>query len=149
MTQREQLITYLSSEVETLASKTLAFRGTAAFTIWVGPFIILGSVIVATKAGLRAPSGTAVVLPAIAATLAYIALGLCGGLVELGAWHRCNVLRSLIIELSPDAERAVLEERLLDRESEKYVVWTYLLVFVFVWLAFVAVYFFATAAGVL
>lgn len=45
MSCNEKMIEYLSKEIETLTTNIMLFRSRIAFSIWVGPYVLLGSII--------------------------------------------------------------------------------------------------------
>jgi hypothetical protein len=46
ITDKGPLIEYLSAEISTLATNTMTFRSRITFSIFIGPFLILGSLII-------------------------------------------------------------------------------------------------------
>ena len=100
MAHEEDFIQHLSKEIETQANAIMTFRTRIGFTVFIGPFVLLGSFMVGTK---RVPHiegltpGTIAVLVVLG--VCYLALGLVGGLIERGVWRQCNRWRALIATL--------------------------------------------------
>jgi len=114
-------------EIELTVNNTYSVRMKFIFTAWIGPFLLLGAIILATEEKLKVPwSCLTLAVLGVAAT-SYLTLGLIAGRYEKGNWGRCDRLRSVLVEMSPIDEE--LGERLLDPRNERDVVWTYLLLF--------------------
>ena len=95
----EKLIEHLSKEIQTVTETTMTFRTRIAFFVWIGPFLILSSIVVGTKGLFRVDLHDFWFQLAMAAfSISYIGLGVLGWLIEHGAWKRCDVLRRKIIE---------------------------------------------------
>ncbi len=98
---KEKLIDHLSKEIETLTNNTLTYRVRAAFTIWIGPFVLLGALIIATKGNIefQTESGTFWIAVIIAA-VSYYGLGVAAAIVEEQAWDQCEDWRRAIVAVS-------------------------------------------------
>ena len=79
---RDELITYLSSEIQTHSQYLLTFRSRISFTVLVGPFLILGSFLVAAKPTARNYWGTTQVAFGAGAAALYLILGFYGSTID-------------------------------------------------------------------
>jgi hypothetical protein len=118
---RTEMTEYLKKEIETLSTNTMTFRSRIAFSVFVGPFLLLGSIIVsASRNGLNFNSYPwSTLIPVLIALGAFWALGTLCGRVEQGHLNRCNKWRQCIIRLQKDDELTVeeLEDYILDKPS--------------------------------
>jgi hypothetical protein len=97
----EKIIEHVSNEIQEVIETTMTFRTRIAFIAWIGPFILLGSLLVATHGLFRVPDRDRVFLAAVIATcLCYLLLGYIGARLEKEAWDRCNKLRQKLIQYS-------------------------------------------------
>jgi hypothetical protein len=100
MTQ-EKIIEHISNEIQKVIETTMTLRTRIAFIAWIGPFILLGSLLVATKGLFRIPAGDPVFRAAVAATcLCYLLLGYIAARLEQEARDRCNNLRQKLVRYS-------------------------------------------------
>lgn len=98
---RKALIEQLSKEVQASADSIMSLRTRTAFTIWVGPYVVLGSVVVATKGGFTLNiANSTFQLGIVAAVGCYLALGYAAGRIEKYALERSNQYRTCIIDLA-------------------------------------------------
>ena len=83
MENKKELIEYLSKEIETHTTTMSAFRLRIAFTLFVGPYIALGTYLVAKNGAL------------------VCFFGFCAGLtiIEEHTWKQCNRWRNLIAQI--------------------------------------------------
>jgi hypothetical protein len=97
MKYEDKLIEHLSREIETLTNNIMTFRAHVNFAVFVGPFVLLGSLIVGAK-GI--PRGINVDGRTFAAFLAlfssYILMACVCAAIERQMWKRCNILRGTI-----------------------------------------------------
>jgi hypothetical protein len=115
---KAEMVEYLSKEIETLSTNTVNARNRISFSLWVGPFLVLGSIIVATQRTGFSPSMNSW-KPWVAAALGsacFCALGYIAGQIEAGAWEKCNEWRQCIIKLQ-------LEEEVLPQDLEKLILY--------------------------
>jgi hypothetical protein len=97
----EKIIEHVSNEIQKVIETNMTFRTRIAFIAWIGPFILLGSLLVATKGLFRVPGGDPVFLTAVAATcLCYLLLGYIAARLEKEAGDRCNDLRQKLVRYS-------------------------------------------------
>lgn len=113
---KTEMTDYLSKEIETLAKNTMDARSKISFSLLVGPFLVLGSIIVSApktgwSLGLHSPSAW---VAAGVAVLAFWTLGIIAGYIEEGAWQKCNQWRRCIIKIQND-------ETLSDKELEEFI----------------------------
>ena len=100
MENTDVLITHLSKEIELITNNAMIFRTRVAFTVLIGPYILLSSVFYATKGDIIT-LGEMTKTYSLAATVAYIVLGFVGGGIEWAESNRCNELRKCVLALCP------------------------------------------------
>lgn len=97
MSHEEKLIEHLSSEITTHSTNIMTFRARLAFSILIGPFVLLGSFLLATKGSIpnvkMSPSGF---IAMIVGALAYLGLGYCGARLDHHVTEQCNKWRQEI-----------------------------------------------------
>jgi hypothetical protein len=135
-----EMINYLSKEIETLAKNTMDARSKISFSLLIGPFLVLGSIIVSTpktgwSPGLHSPSAW---IAAGVAVCAFWALGIIAGHIEEGAWQKCNQWRQCIIKIQNDVALSEdqLEELILEQTVVKKVARAYTGVFLLILITF-------------
>lgn len=96
----KELIQHLSKEIEAHTTYLTTFRSRIAFSVLVGPFVVMGAVIVGAKGTIAAihfdwwvAIGTAV------AVLSYILLGFFGSQLDQHVTEQCNVWRRSILRV--------------------------------------------------
>lgn len=122
MAFEKELIEYLSKEIETHTNSLMTFRSRISFAGLFGPFLLLGSVLVATKniPGRMAPMpGNEWLVAAGGLVLSYLALGFAGAAVERHVWRQCNEWRGLIAQLSQGERVSVTKDDLKFKERLK------------------------------
>lgn len=126
---RKQVIEHLSREIETLSNNIMTQRTKSAFTIWIGPYFLLGSLILATngKYHFDTTSGW-FKAGATVALLCYVALGVIGSIIERHSWLQCNQWRKCILSIAKG--ESFNEALCLDRELPKKVRGAYFVVFI-------------------
>ena len=135
--EKNKLIEHMSKEIETLSTSALTFRTKSAFTIWIGPYFILGSVIVATKAKFKFTISN-LELIGISLFVIYVLLGGITGWIERHYWKRCNELRKGIIQLliSDEKKKELANAILLDNINVNRMIPAYLVLFFLIALSF-------------
>lgn len=94
------IIKHLSDDIINRYNNTLVFRTRIAFVVWIGPFIILSSFIVATKGSFTLDLHDIVVrLCIFVFVVCYLILGGFASGIEHGAWNRCDKYRELIFKI--------------------------------------------------
>jgi len=96
-----EIIKHLSSEIKAHSEYLKTLRSQVAFTILVGPFVVLGSFLVATKgAPITAPFRKTQLALAVVGATAYLALGLYGSKLDGHVTEQCDRWRCAIFKLS-------------------------------------------------
>lgn len=104
---QDSLIEHYSHEIQTLTSNIMTFRIRISFTVFIGPYFLLGSIIVGTKGNFTLDISSWWVLLAFAvASVMYIGLGFASGRIEKQAWIQCEEWTKLIIQLANRPEEA-------------------------------------------
>lgn len=99
MQHEDKLIEYLSKEIETHTNNLMTFRTRVSFAALIGPFFLLGSLLVAAKHIPKASNGWRISGGLVLMILSYLTLGWAAGSIERHAWRQCNVWRELIAEI--------------------------------------------------
>ncbi|WP_299847717.1 hypothetical protein [uncultured Roseovarius sp.] len=133
--QNEAIIELLLKELELTIGNTYSVRMKFIFTVWIGPFLLLGAMIVATKGNISIPSELLTWISAAVASLCYFALGFIAGRYEQGNWKRCDELRTLVANLTKLDPK--LHNEVLDERNQKDVIITYFYMFAAMWVIFV------------
>jgi len=104
MESRNELIKALSNEITKSSDRVVAFRNRVAFLTWVGPILILGSAVVATKGNLplRMINPWRVVLAGGVFSCCYMGLGWIAAQIEKQVWKQINRVRVILIRVSND-----------------------------------------------
>lgn len=100
--QNQAIIDHLSKEIETMSNNTITSRNRISFSLWVGPFLLLGSLIVGSEKGgyvLNNPGWEAWAILIGASLLFFGMIAYIIGQIEEGAWDKCNEWRECIIHL--------------------------------------------------
>lgn len=109
----KELIEYLSKEIETITNNNSTFRSRASLSVYLGPFIILGSLIIALKdARITSTSSTWTWILAGFAAICYVGIGWMSGKIEDHGWKVCNRYRELIARLHENPKEPVKKEDL-------------------------------------
>jgi len=102
-----RLMEHLSSEIQKLTETTMTFRTKIAFVAWIGPFVLLSSVVLAFKGRFRLPVHDPLfIVAAIIVCGGHIALGYIGARMERRSMRR----REPLPEAGPDL-RALRKSR--------------------------------------
>lgn len=143
----DSLIEHFSREIEVMTSNTMTFRIRIAFTVFIGPYILLASIIVGTKGNLTLNITSVWTWCAIAvASAMFFCLGVTSGRIEKQAWRQCEKWRRLIIKLAncPDEARPALYDAVNYTELGDNVEKSYKIVFGLILVSFFALGFVAT-----
>jgi len=137
---RSALVTHLSKEIETLTKNIAEFRARIALSIFLGPFILLGSLLVAAKdSSGKCSAATNVVHPSLRASVVcvsvFLILGWMAGTIEEHMWDQCNKWRLLILRLIGDTSVKVEKS---DLYFKKRVTLCYFIVFLLLLVGFVS-----------
>jgi hypothetical protein len=112
----EKLIEYLSKEIETHTNSMVAFRARGHFSLFVGPFAILGALLVTDRAFvLPATADLSAIWPLIGLVAGYMGLGWMSFAIEEHVWNQCNRWRSLIADVRAGGAEAVTFDKLVFR----------------------------------
>jgi hypothetical protein len=130
----KELLEHLSKEIQSQSEQMMTFRTRVTFLVWVGPFIIAGSYLLAVKAVPQSfsPDKIGVACLVVAAIL-YIVLAEVFARLEAHVWDQCNVWRSSIRELAanpsfiPPEDHVVFTHGL--REGYRALTWLILALF--------------------
>ena len=125
---KKAIIEQLAKEIQASADHLMSLRTRTAFTIWVGPYVVLGSVIVATKGGFTLDVHSPLfALGLLIAVGCYLALGYLAGRIEKFSLERSNQWRRCIIQV---AETGRVDPALyLDHELPSAIIRAYLTIF--------------------
>lgn len=97
----DSLINHFSREIETLTSSIMSFRNRIVFTVFIGPYLLLGSIFVATNGNFTLNTNSTWVWVAIVvASVIFFALGVASSRIEKLAWRQCEKWRRIIIKLA-------------------------------------------------
>lgn len=103
----KERIEHLAKEIETVTIIQMTFRTRMGFTVLVGPFIVMGSVLLATKGKVTAPTlDVWFVGSAILAVVSYLGLAWYGAKLDKLMSKKCNEWRAAILDLCKDIEPA-------------------------------------------
>jgi hypothetical protein len=107
--EKEKLIDHLTKEIEVQNNNMMTFRTRANLPVFLGPFIVLGSVVIGQKQipqGLRIDALTIIAIVGLAAS--YLGMGLAAARIEISMAKQCNKWRDLIAKIVTD-ETAITE----------------------------------------
>lgn len=134
---RPAVIKQFAEEIQNASDSVNSLRTRMAFTIWIGPYVVLGSVIVATNGKVDLDMSRLFVGGLSLAAAGYLALGYLAGRVERYALLRCNELRHCITKMATTGH--FYERRYLDEVLPKHIVKAYLAVFLILLVCFFGV----------
>ena len=130
----EKIIEHLSSEITTQSGYLMTFRSRIAFTILIGPFVLLGSFMIAVEDGFKPQELKLGSIIAIAiACVCYVGIGGVGGFVDWQVTHQCNEWRRQISSI----RRGTADT--LDMTFEHTLIWVYIGSAVIVLFAFLSI----------
>src|SRR5881227_2227157 len=101
MAHEAELIDYLSKEIETQTNNLMTFRARINLAVFVGPFVLMGSLVFRNDIprGIHLWSAKTLI-PATLLALIYLTMGWVCCSIETQIWRQCNIWRKLIAELS-------------------------------------------------
>ena len=114
MQLEDKLIEHLSKEIETQTDNLMTFRTRVSFAALIGPFFLLGSLLVAAKRIPKASNGWLIAGGLVLMILSYLTLGWAASSIERHAWRQCNVWRGLIAEVCGDNSNVIAERLRFD-----------------------------------
>jgi len=138
MEHAKDLVIHLSKDITTLSTNITAFRVKIAFFFLVGPFLVLGSLLVATggKVSLNPDyPNWKIAVWIFVMGLIYFGLAFIGGLIERHAWDQCNQWRKAILGIC-QADDPTLADLVEDKGRVNSVVKAYCWSFIGVWISF-------------
>jgi hypothetical protein len=142
MSLEKELIEHLSSEIKTLTEQLMAFRMRVGFSVWIGPFVVVGAYLLSTKDGQRNPhfDWIGIAFAGFAVALLVI-LGEALARIEIHCWEQCNKWRKLIGQLSIN-QPVDANELLFKHNIHRGYRWlTYLILLIFISVVVAAVRF--------
>jgi len=124
ITDKTAMVEYFSTEISTLTTNMMTFRSRITFSIFIGPFLILGTLIIlsAKEPLTYGPiTGWSLKMWAalLVALLGFICLGVISGKIEQGALVQANQWRKCIVLLqsTDEFDANELERKILDTQS--------------------------------
>jgi hypothetical protein len=109
---RGKLIDHISKEIEAQTNNMMAFRTRAILPVFLGPFILLSSVVITAKGIPLAITFDRLTVGAfIGLAVSYLVLGLSAAGIEWQMWEQCNTWRDLIVKLVCDSGTTEAEVR--------------------------------------
>lgn len=118
-----ELIAYLSKEIETTTNTMMVFRSKIAFAVFFGPFLILGSFVVAAKSlplSIELDSYGKIAI-GVGCTC-FLALAVISARIEKDAAEQCNLWRKLIADLHENP-KTTIQGRAIWKQDK--LTWTY------------------------
>lgn len=143
--ENTEIVKHLSNEIVSYSTSLMNFRSRVSFTLYVGPFILLGSSLAfGAKTGERLIHFELSLEMALAlgfTSFLFVLLGNLAGMIEKEGWIKVNQWRSCIarLHLNNEIKLEEFQSLLEDRELEYHVRFGYTLVFFVIFLAFVAI----------
>jgi len=106
MNYSEDRIAQLGKEIETVMNNLMTFRTRIGFTAMTGPFIIVGSVLIATGGKIQMPDlkEPELWIAAALCLITYVILGEYGGTLDAQMTEKCDEWREAIVEISQGRE---------------------------------------------
>lgn len=103
MAHEDKFIEHLSSDIANQTTYLNALRTRMAFTILIGPFVLLGSFLFATSGTVKPDRiGADTIMAIVIACLCYLSLGVYGGILDKHVTRQCNIWRRQIDSLRKD-----------------------------------------------
>ena len=100
MAHEAELIEYLSKEIETQTNNLMTFRARINFAVFIGPFVLLGSLLYSAKHLQSIGNWWIFVTAFVFLVLSYLTMGWACASIEIHVWRQCNKWRTLIAEIS-------------------------------------------------
>ena len=134
MEHSDKLIEHLSKEIETHTKNMMTFRAKINFAVFVGPFVLLGSLMVSAKGVPRSIDfDKRTTIAAILLLMSYILMACTCAAIERQMWRKCNQWRAVIFRLVTNSPEPIEERDLNFPESVRLGYW---LVYVAIIVAF-------------
>jgi hypothetical protein len=99
-TDKEKLIEHLTKEIEVQNNNMMTFRTRANLPVFLGPFVLLGSIVIGQKQtplGIRLDGIAITAIIGLAAS--YLAMGLAAARIEISMAEQCDKWRDLIAKI--------------------------------------------------
>lgn len=97
------LINHLSKEIVTQTNGLMTFRARINFAVFVGPFVLLGSLLYGSRFFPQVTNKWVLVISVLIIVLSYLTMGWVCASIEIHVWRQCNRWRNLIADLSSGA----------------------------------------------
>lgn len=103
---QDEMIEYLSKEIETHTNSLMAFRERINFAVFIGPFALLGAMLYlkgfphVNWGGITLKAWLGIALSLVAVILSYLTMGIACYRIEAHIWDQCNEWRERIAEIS-------------------------------------------------
>jgi len=142
MASEDKLINYLSREIETQSKNLMAFRERINFTVFVGPFVLLGAMLYGgiipriSWGDLTGAAKLGLFFSLLLAVLSYLTMGIACSRIEKHIWDQCNIWRARIADISSGNKKTLTIE---DLHFEEHLTKGYLWVYFAMVIAFVSV----------
>ena len=136
---KQAIIQHLSKEIEVCVNNSYLFRMRSAFSVWVGPFVLLGAVVVATKGNLSITINWISGISVVVAVLVYTLFAHLAGRIERYSHKRANILRMLLAKVASDndVDANFHLEDLKDSVLEQKIVGAYWITFSAIFILFI------------
>ena len=123
---RTELIKHLSKEIEVLSTNIISTRLRATFTIWIGPFVLLGALVIRQKPGhvVLTVNDYPLIAAFVLLGVLYLLIAYAAGRMERYVADKCNEWRDLLVlvlveqTLKADAIRTSLHDPYLHRKVQ-------------------------------
>lgn len=117
MGYEDKLIEHLTEEIKTHTSNMMIFRARINFAVFVGPFLLLGSLMVGAKGVPRSISmDLLTVLAIMILAMSYILMASMCAAIERQMWRRCNLWRGIIAKIVLHQSYQITEDDLIFKE---------------------------------
>jgi len=134
MLDKDKLIDHLSTEIATHTTNMMTFRAKINFAVFVGPFVLLGSLMISAKGVPRSIAfDKRTTVAAILLLMSYILMACTCAAIERQMWRKCNKWRAVILRLVTNSSEKIEKEDLVFPESVRLGYW---LVYVAIIVAF-------------
>jgi hypothetical protein len=130
----EKLIEHLSTEIATHTKNMMTFRAKINFAVFVGPFVLLGSLMVSAKGVPRSITfDYRTKIAAVLLLMSYILMACTCAAIERQMWRKCNKWRVVILKIITNSSEKIEKEDLVFPESVRLGYW---LVYIAIIIAF-------------
>lgn len=107
MAYETKLIDHLSKEIQTHTNNLMTFRARINLAIFIGPFLLLGSILFRTQGVPRGISSDVFTIAAcIGLAMSYFIMGMACYRIEAHTWEQCNKWRALIARLTKESYKS-------------------------------------------